>query len=891
MAVLENSGRNLLKATHAALNMPRKPTGRAVEKASFVRSLRLQTGEIEHLRRSGDGAASGGFGQVLDIVEAYEPQPLPSLSPSASGLAAAPFDDLKRLGEAVLERRTAELRRLAERPAAASRIARDDRTSLAQAAGPTAAPERLDDVAAASNLVAFARSALAQFYKAFEVSPVGLLHLERIEMAPAGIERGELIATIPLAPSESTNVVQKEWSVTSEEFSEIVTDYLETYSEKGVTEKTELATATESQNKHSQQLGLDGSISGSYGFVTFSAKSSFDMASSNEQAKKNSRSHAQDVTSKASARVRKERKVTIQTSSVTGSENTTTRTLVNPSSTESVRIDYYSMMRKWRVRLFQYGLRLTYDLAIPEPVATLRRPFIELSYLDWQLSQTFVFALKSSDITAANYMAIAEEHGAIVIEAPPASIDMTVGGIIPGLVKGDTGWKFFEWPFAVPDGYHIARIELDANVSNAPGPDNTDPEKIRDFQIFGLHAPKLPQVNENNPWIRQDLTDLPGSLKGKTGAQRITIFHRVAHYVVAYFYMRFDPNAEQIDQWRSQTFETIRNAAQDRYYANQQALAQRRDALRAQIANVDTLTLRREERDEIMKGVLLWLLGPDFDFMPAEIESLFDSGAHASFTGDRLPTRDGSRVRNMLVYQEMVKFIHQAIEWENLLYFPYPYFWDVPTSWEFVRTIRHPDLTRQQMLRSGSARVVLTIRPGYEEAFSAFVDNGELGSVLPPEHPYFTIGEELRAFADTNYPGLPPANPESDYRPLLTPHQRKAWQDVRAVVAALERHKAQTGAYPTTEEGVAALDGSFPAEDPWGAPYRYASPGAFNDFEFWSDGGPQPTGSGEGASDATAEKPFPITSWATCNLIAEWFEYTPSHGVDIEINTAPAAMS
>ena len=59
-------------------------------------------------------------------------------------------------------------------------------------------------------------------------------------MTPAGIERGELLATIPLAPLEQTSVIQKESSVTSQEFTSIVTDSLENYSETGVTENTDL---------------------------------------------------------------------------------------------------------------------------------------------------------------------------------------------------------------------------------------------------------------------------------------------------------------------------------------------------------------------------------------------------------------------------------------------------------------------------------------------------------------------------------------------------------------------------------------------------------------------------------------------------------------------------
>ena len=72
------------------------------------------------------------------------------------------------------------------------------------------------------------------------VEPVGLLHLERLDFVPAGIERGELVHSVPLSPGEEVNIAHKEWSNTSEEFSKLVTDYMEAYSEQGVTEKSEL---------------------------------------------------------------------------------------------------------------------------------------------------------------------------------------------------------------------------------------------------------------------------------------------------------------------------------------------------------------------------------------------------------------------------------------------------------------------------------------------------------------------------------------------------------------------------------------------------------------------------------------------------------------------------
>ena len=59
---------------------------------------------------------------------------------------------------------------------------------------------------------------------------------------------------------------------------------------------------------------------------------------------------------------------------------------------------------------------------------------------------------------------------------------------------------------------------------------------------------------------------------------------------------------------------------------------------------------------------------------------------------------------------------------------------------------------------AGCARVVLTIRPGFEQSFTSLVETGAFGQ-LTGDHPYMTIAQEIQAYANTNYPGIPPANP------------------------------------------------------------------------------------------------------------------------------------
>src|SRR4029077_11478562 len=96
----------------------------------------------------------------------------------------------------------------------------------------------------------------------FTISPVGLLHLERLDFLPAGSERGELVYSVPLSPGEEVNISHKEWSATSEEFSTIVTDFLEAYSEEGVTEKSDISQSSSSQEQHSSGFNTGVTASG-----------------------------------------------------------------------------------------------------------------------------------------------------------------------------------------------------------------------------------------------------------------------------------------------------------------------------------------------------------------------------------------------------------------------------------------------------------------------------------------------------------------------------------------------------------------------------------------------------------------------------------------------------
>lgn len=91
---------------------------------------------------------------------------------------------------------------------------------------------------------------------------------------------------------------------------------------------------------------------------------------------------------------------------------------------------------------------------------------------------------------------------------------------------------------------------------------------------------------------------------------------------------------------------------------------------------------------------------------------------------------------------------------------------------------------------------------------------------------------------------------------------KTAMAQINALEKALDTYRLDTGRYPSTEQGLAALvnkpqnepkwQGPYLAKavplDPWGRPYQYKSPGEKAEYDlvsFGRDG--QPGGTGEGA--------------------------------------------
>jgi len=278
VAFKTNSTATIPKVTYVPVQVPpdkkslAASSGGAVRKFGFIRSLKLQPGEIEavgaELARNASGSQAPS--PVLGLAKSFEGSPLPAALPARSQFSNLSNSDLMAFGTALAAVRQHAVD--AARASAAQPVDRPASSSLP--------PSDLVPVHGTNTVLA----ALNAFSNA--TSPIGMLNLERIEMTPAGIERGGLIATIPLAPKERTTVVQQESSVVTKDFTSIVTDSLDNYSETCVTDTTQLSQATDSQVAHSNQFNVNSSASGSCGFITTSVANTFHQQDHNSQSAK-----------------------------------------------------------------------------------------------------------------------------------------------------------------------------------------------------------------------------------------------------------------------------------------------------------------------------------------------------------------------------------------------------------------------------------------------------------------------------------------------------------------------------------------------------------------------------------------------------------------------------
>ena len=99
-------------------------------------------------------------------------------------------------------------------------------------------------------------------------------------------------------------------------------------------------------------------------------------------------------------------------------------------------------------------------------------------------------------------------------------------------------------------------------------------------------------------------------------------------------------------------------------------------------------------------------------------------------------------------YGSFAKFMEQAFDWNLMSYNFYPYYWANRDEWKDLYQFESNDAVFRSFMQSGMARVIVTVKPGFEDAVMHYMAFGQIwnGGQMPVlGNPlYLSIVDELK---------------------------------------------------------------------------------------------------------------------------------------------------
>jgi hypothetical protein len=169
-----------------------------------------------------------------------------------------------------------------------------------------------------------------------------------------------------------------------------------------------------------------------------------------------------------------------------------------------------------------------------------------------------------------------------------------------------------------------------------------------------------------------------------------------------------------LEAWQLETYKKIVEAYEAQQAAYNAQLESKRVAQSAGLTAISPTAKRGIEQTELKKACLELLTGQYFYDFDATADEANPFG-YPEF-----------RVAEAMEESVYSQFFEQCFEWAQLTYQFYPYFWGRKSQWVANSTESDDDPIFESFLRSGSARALLPVRPGYVKAVLYYLDTGEI---------------------------------------------------------------------------------------------------------------------------------------------------------------------
>jgi hypothetical protein len=499
--------------------------------------------------------------------------------------------------------------------------------------------------------------------------------------------------------------------------------------------QTEISKMAQEASDKSTQFGLNVNYNSSFGLsVNSSLGLSNAYHTSKEESTRQAMTQSQDITSRAMDRivnkVHEERIEKI----IDEFEENNSHGLDNRKGDKHVVGVYRWVDKLMKNQIYNYGKRMMFEFMIPEPAKLHLLGMKETKSAD-QTNLT-----KPDDPRAAGNMQIAD-YSALTNDVKlrywagkyNAELESRPGDIYyvsksfserdPAFMGSDEG------KIQIVSGSGELEIPKDYEVQEVEYRFNTYPHGFN-----GYHQAFMTIAGRSTSWINSiNSTQMGGVLSNFNVREKLAYSFTTGESPIINGSINakcvLTPEAKTA--WMQKTFNVIIKAYEDALIEYNNAVVEENNKA-VVIKDSNPNFYRQIENTVLRKNCISYMAD-------RAVNSTHGYGFAGLTQGSMFTDYETNLTSKLDKYTAFVKFMEQAFEWENLSYYLYPFYWGDKQNWMDLYQSENTDPLFRAFLQSGMARVVATVRPGFEDAVQFYLATGKIwnGGEVP------VIGDEL----------------------------------------------------------------------------------------------------------------------------------------------------
>ncbi|MFC6096700.1 hypothetical protein ACFPVY_08570 [Flavobacterium qiangtangense] len=575
--------------------------------------------------------------------------------------------------------------------------------------------------------------------KGFGYKQLGIADYKKVVAEVCCYEPGEV------AHIENVMASELRSKVTTKSYKSEVTDFESSEIEKEnmtdvvSTERFEMQTEVAKLLAQQKQLSSYADVHTSWGNTTLDAGIAYASNTSKEESNRQAVIQAKELTQRAVekivSKVRTEKTVKITNEFI--EENT--HAFDNRGNSSHISGVFRFINAVYKNQIFNYGKRLMYEFVVPQP-SKLHR----LAMLSSQNNENTVIIEKPIDpatlgitdftkISASNYQHLASKYDADTEVYPKTQIflNKTVSSVHDGpheIIEGSAELQ-------IPEGYQpiSAKLKFSAKWDKDGGQLHSANIAFGNYALYGqnLHS-DIKEINLSGyqyEYLLDSFTDKISFSYGLINYTSCNISLSIKNQIAP----------EKIESWKKSTYNAIIKGYQEQLRLYNEKISEAKTT-GVQILDSNPLFYRQIEQMVLRKNCISYLLDNSVNSNRRFGKKMY--------TGDSIINHHITANQEMEDYASFAKFMEQAFEWNLMSYNFYPYYWGYDGEWSSLYQHESNDLTFRSFMQAGMARVVVTVKPGFEDAVMHYMATGQIwngGQIPILEDPlYLSIVDELK---------------------------------------------------------------------------------------------------------------------------------------------------